>query len=200
MSSATFLNGVQVNGDLSGPTITQINSTATSTLNSLNAQISTHNTFAAQSEQNFINASAARSDLNTAFENADTALQSAIDANEADIEAKHAQEVSDRLALATLVSNNKSATDTSLADLEQKHQEDDARLTSVETALQNVDTDLQSQITAAVNDLNINHQNVEPRTAKLEEYLEIDESDPANPVVKIKQGVRFEVSGDFVQG
>eukprot|EP00471_Norrisiella_sphaerica_P013636 CAMPEP_0184501572 /NCGR_PEP_ID=MMETSP0113_2-20130426/48046_1 /TAXON_ID=91329 /ORGANISM="Norrisiella sphaerica, Strain BC52" /LENGTH=60 /DNA_ID=CAMNT_0026890381 /DNA_START=196 /DNA_END=375 /DNA_ORIENTATION=+ len=37
--------------------------------------------------------------------------------------------------------------------------------------------------------------NVEPRTAKLEEHLVIDESDPANPTVSIKPGVKFIVTG-----
>lgn len=200
MSSAHFNNGVQVDGDLSGPTITTINTTATSTLNSLNTQISAHNTYKASTDQALSDAETARNNMTASAIASNNGLQASIDANKADADGKFAQEVSDRLTLETKVDNNKTSLDAEIAQLNTLHSQDSSRLDSVESALQTVDTDLQSQIDDRIDAHNADLQNSIPRIAKLEEYFVVDESDPLNPVVKIKAGVAFEVSGSFTQG
>ena len=201
MSSAHFKNAVQVDGDLTGPVITTINSNATSTLNSLNTQIATHNSHKASSDQAFTDAETARNAMTADALTANNALVATIDSNKADADSKIATSVADRLLLETKVDNNKSSTDTEIATLNTLHSQDDARLTSVENSLQTIDTDLQAQITTAVNQHNTDLGDALPKIQKLEEYFVIDDTtDPLNPVVRIKAGVAFEVSGSFTHG
>ena len=200
VSTAHFRNSVLIEGVLSGLTITRLDTEKTAVLNSLNSHISNYNASETANQTARDDLQTQINDSTTAMTTAITDLTNVIDSNKTDIESKLAQETSDRLTLASEVSTRNTFIDGEIKTLNDLHTADDIRLTNVETALQNVDVNLQSQIDTAVNQLNINHQNVEPRTAKLEEYLIIDETDPANPTVSIKPGVKFIVTGDFVQG
>lgn len=196
-STALFRNNVLVEGVLSGQTILRLDNEKTQVLNSLNQQITDFQAeqTATQSERDAIAQSV--TDLDASVTSTISTLSTTVNDNKADIEAKLATETNERLSLASSVNTRNTFVDGEITRLEGLHTDDSNRLTNVETTLSNIDTDLQNQINSAVNQLNINHQNVEPRTAKLEEYLVIDETDPANPVVSIKAGVKFVVTGDF---
>ena len=201
MSSAHFKNPVQFDSlSLSGPKFTDIESKNTQVLNSLNE----HKTlYASQSATLNTTLTDLSTQLSAEVANrtsADASLATSLSDMKVLIDADIAAEVSARQADTLAAQNARAILDAKIQANTDAHALDSDRLTSVETSLQNVDTNLQEQITSAVNALNINHQNVEPRTAKLEEYFVIDETDPENPVVRIKTGVQFEVSGSFVQG
>ena len=201
VSTAHFRNSVLIEGVLSGLTITRLDTEKTAVLNSLNSHISNYNASETANQTARDDLQTQINDSTTAMTTAITDLTNVIDSNKTDIESKLAQETSDRLTLASEVSTRNTFIDGEIKTLNDLHTADSLRLTNVETALQNVDVNLQSQIDTAVNQLNINHSNVEPRTSKLEEFLIIDETtDPANPTVSIKPGVKFIVTGDFVQG
>jgi len=197
MSSAHFKNGCQVDGDLSGPSITTINANATSTLNSLNSQIASHNAYKSETDQAFYDAENERTQMVADVGSTTNALQATMDTNKADADSKFAQEVSDRLALETKHDNDKSSIDTEIATLNTLHSQDNARLTSVETALASVDTDLQNQITSAVNLHNLDLDNALPRISTLESSFVID--DVAHTIT-IPAGYKFIVEGDFQNG
>eukprot|EP00466_Bigelowiella_natans_P003117 jgi/Bigna1/131132/aug1.13_g5840 len=59
--------------------------------------------------------------------------------------------------------------------------------------------DVESKIQERIDAHNADLDNALPRLAKLEHCVEIDESG-TEPVARIKGGVKFEASGDFVQG
>ena len=199
LSTAHFRNNVLVEGVLSGQTILRLDNEKTQLLNSLNQHISDFQAEQTATQTARDNLQTQINDSNTNVNTAIADLTSVVDANKIDIEGKLATETNSRLTLASEVSTRNTFVDGEIARLDSLHQDDSLRLTNAETRLDNIDTDLQNQINSAVNQLNINHQNVEPRTAKLEEYFIIDESG-AEPIVKIKPGVQFEVSGNFIHG
>ena len=196
-NQAHFKGAVQIDADLSGPTVTQIQSNATSTLNSLNGQISAFNSEVASSTQRFAAAADARDAMVQQSTAAMAALDQKHDANKADSDAKMAQETADRLAGEQAQANKNTALDGEIASLNALHISDDARLTSVEAELKSVDTDIKAQIQERIDAHNADLSNTLPRLAKLENYFVIDESDPQNPVVRIKAGTAFVVEGDF---
>ena len=198
---ATFRNAVQVDGVLSGQTITRIDTEKTAVQNSLNSHISTYLASEAANLTSRNNLATGLTDLETKQSSDFDTLDAKIDDSIATVDAALTTEITNRLNLEQNFNNRSIFVDGEIQALNDLHTSDSNRLTTVESRLDSVDVDLKSQIDSAVNQLNINHANVEPRTAKLEEYFIIDEaSDPANPVVRIKPGVKFEVSGEFVQG
>ena len=203
MSSTTktahFKAGVQVDGSLSGPTITGINTNATQTLQSLNDHKSAYNVEKASTVSRFSAAEAERAAMTQASQDAFSALQNQIDDNENDMEGKMAQEISDRLASEQSQFNKNASLDTEIATLNNLHASDDARLTSVESALQAVDTDLENKIQERIDAHNADLDNTLPRLAKLEDYMVIDESG-SEPVIRFKSGVKVVITGEFEQG
>ena len=189
-SSAIFRQDVNILGGLQAPVITSIQTSATNTLNSLNTQIATFNTekAATQSDRDDIRTSISTltADVDAKFLAADANFVSEI----ARIDGALAQETSDRLALGALVS-------TEVTRLDAQHVSDDQRLTSVETALTNIDTDLQNQITTQINAHNADIGNLDPRVAKYEGLLVIDE---AAKTITIPADYKLVVQGAFEQG
>ena len=196
-STALFRSNVLVEGLLTGQTIVRLDNEKTQVLNSLNQHISDYNASEAANQTARDGLAQSITDLDSTLTSTISTLATTVNDNKADIEGKLAIETNARLTLASEVSTRNTFVNSEISRLDGLHQDDSLRLTNAETRLDNIDTDLQNQINSAVNQLNINHQNVEPRTAKLEEYLVIDETDPANPVVSIKAGVKFVVTGDF---
>eukprot|EP00466_Bigelowiella_natans_P015145 jgi/Bigna1/126454/aug1.2_g1162 len=136
---------------------------------------------------------------NTATTNAITNLQQEIDDNKTDIEGKLATETSARLSLENAHNTRNTFVDGEISRLDGLHTNDSARLDAVEAAQATVNTDIEAKIQARIDAHNADLSNTLPRLSKIEEYLEIDETDPSNPVVRIKAGVQFEVSGNFIQ-
>ena len=198
-STAHFRNTVLIDGELTGLTITRIDTEKTAVLNSLNAHITTYN------DSETANATA-RAGLQTQIDNANTAttqaitnLQQEIDDNKNDIEGKLATETSARLSLENAHNTRNTFVDGEISRLDGLHTNDSARLDAVEAAQATVNTDIEAKIQARIDQHNADLSNTLPRLSKIEEYLEIDETDPSNPVVRIKAGVQFEVSGNFIQ-
>ena len=198
--SAHFKGTVQVDSTLSGPTITTINSNATSTLNSLNSQIANYLAEQSSTAQRFADAQASRTAMQSASAQAFADAYAQMGADKVDSDSKLAQEKADRLASEQTQSNKNSSLDGEILQLNNLHSSDDARLTAVESALQTVDTDLQNQIQERINAHNADLQDTLPRLAKIEDYFVIDESDPNEPVIRFKENVKVVCSGEFIQG
>jgi len=198
-SQVDVANSLNVAGVLSGPTIVRIDTEKTQVLTSLNQQITDFQNEQTATQQ-------ARDALTQALDDAkaDTtasisALTQQVDDNKADIEGKLAVETNARLSLEQAGNNRATYVDGEIARLDQQHADDDARLTAVETAQSQVNTDIEQKIQERIDAHNADLDNTLPRLAKLEEYFVIDESS-GTPIVRIKAGVQFEVSGNFVQG
>ena len=133
-STAIFRSDVNILGGLQAPVITSIQTNATNTLNSLNTHIAAFNTEKAttQTDRDDIKTAITTltADVDAKFLAADTSFASEISR----IDGALAQETSDRLALGALVS-------TEVTRLDAQHVSDNQRLTSVESALTNIDTD-----------------------------------------------------------
>eukprot|EP00466_Bigelowiella_natans_P009937 jgi/Bigna1/144144/aug1.84_g18852 len=148
----------------------------------------------------------ARAGLQTQMDNADTAtanaitnLQQEIDDNKTDIEGKLAAETSARSSSENAHNTRNAFVDGEISRLDGLVANDSARLTQIEGELKTRDDDMDQKIADAVVSEQQRFDNQEPRLAKLEEHLEIDETDPSDPVVRIKAGVQFEASGNFIQ-
>eukprot|EP00466_Bigelowiella_natans_P020369 jgi/Bigna1/144269/aug1.85_g18977 len=198
-STAHFRNTVLIDGELTGLTITRIDTEKTAVLNSLNAHITTYNDSETANATARAGLQTQIDDANTATTQAITNLQQNVDDNKTDIEGKLATETSARLSLENAHNTRNTFVDGEISRLDGLHTNDSARLTQIEGELKTRDNDIDQKIADAVVLEQQRFDNQEPRLAKLEEYLEIDETDPSNPVVRIKAGVQFEVSGNFIQ-
>eukprot|EP00466_Bigelowiella_natans_P009745 jgi/Bigna1/137804/aug1.41_g12512 len=198
-ATAHFRNTVLIDGALTGLTITRIDTEKTAVLNSLNAHITTYNNSETANATARAGLQTQIDDANTATTNAITNLQQEIDDNKTDIEGKLATETNARLSLENAHNTRNTFVDGEISRLDGLHTNDSARLDAVEAAQATVNTDIEAKIQTRIDAHNADLSNTLPRLSKIEEYLEIDETDPSNPVVRIKAGVQFEVSGNFIQ-
>lgn len=147
LSKSTFYQDLDVAGTLSGPTVTRIDNERAVLLNSLSNHITNYNT------------------SETANQTERQGLQTQITTN--------------ANTLTTFNSTFTSRTtfvDTELKRLDDLHTADDTRLTAVETELKNVDTDIKQQITDQIAKHNTDIANLDPRVAKFESKLIIDDT------------------------
>eukprot|EP00466_Bigelowiella_natans_P004855 jgi/Bigna1/81048/fgenesh1_pg.77_\ len=198
-STAHFRNAALMDGELTGLTITRIDAEKTAVSNSLNAHMTTCNDSETAD-------AAARAGLQTQTDDADTAtaqaitnLQQEIDDNETDIEGKLATETGARSSSENAHNTRNAFVDGEISRSDGLHANDSARSDAVEAAQATVDADIEAKIQTRIDQHNADLDDALPRLAKSEEHLETDETDPSNPVVRIKAGVQFEVSGNFIQ-
>ena len=106
--------------------------------------------------------------------------------NEADIEAKHTQEVQDRQNLEVHTNNN-------IARLDQLHSDDDARLTQIEGELKAKDVEIDAKITERINDHNADVADL----LTLKEKFVVDEG---SMTITIPAEWKFVIAGSLEQG
>ena len=195
--NAHFKHSVQVDAALTGPTITQINANNTAVLSSLNDHKAQYATDSAAVSSSL---GGLQSALDAEISNRVSADQSLADAAAAEsvrLDADIAAEVAARQADSLASANARSVLDAKIQANTTAHIADDARLTAVESALQSVDTNLQAQITAAVNEHNTELGNIPTVVADLQSKFVIDE---ANNTITIPAGYTFVVAGSFQNG
>eukprot|EP00466_Bigelowiella_natans_P011404 jgi/Bigna1/140061/aug1.54_g14769 len=188
-----------MDGALAGLTITRIDTEKTALSSSSNVHMTTHNDSETANATARAGLQTQTDDADTAAANAITNSQQEIDDNETDIEGKLATETSARLSLASEVSTRNTFVDGEISRSDGLHANDSARSDAVEAAQATVNADIEAKIQARIDAHNADSSNTLPRLSKIEEHLEIDETDPSDPVVRIKAGVQFEVSGNFIQ-
>lgn len=198
-SIATFRQNVLVEGILNGQTIVRLDQERTAVQNALNQHITDYNNSEVANATERATIVQSIQDLETSTTQGFTDVNTTINDNKTDIEGKLATETSARLSLQSDFNNRNTFIDSEIVRLDQQHTDDDARLTAVEQAQATVNTDIEQKIQDRIDAHNADLDNTLPRLSKLEEYFVVDESG-AEPVVRIKAGVQFEVSGDFIHG
>lgn len=95
------------------------------------------------------------------------------------------------------ITNLHSTVTSEVARLDGQHTSDDQRLTSVETALKDVDTDIDGKIEAQITKHNQDMDNLNPRVASFESSFIIDQ---VKQTITVPSGFKFIVLGDLEQG
>ena len=126
----------------------------------------------------------------TARANADNALQVSVDANNALI----ASEKADLRNELLYGGDQSNPADDKLHRVAE-------RLAVVEAATDAFNpTAIDDRVASLITQHDSDNANQNSRISKLEEYFDIDESDPSNVVITIKSGAKLKVLGDFEQG
>lgn len=196
-SPVELKNTVNVEGVLSGLTISRIDSEKTAVLNSLNQQITDfqNEQTATQQSRDALSSALTQAQIDTT--NAIAGVQQEIDDNKNDIEGKLATETNARLSLETSVNNRTNYVDSELTRLQTQHDTDDTRLTTIEGELKTRDNDIDQKIADAVVLEQQRFDNQEPRLQLIESKLIIDE---VNKTITIPADYTLVVSGSLTQG
>mmetsp|Transcript_2767 Transcript_2767/g.5269 ORF Transcript_2767/g.5269 Transcript_2767/m.5269 type:complete len:225 (-) Transcript_2767:316-990(-) len=186
-----------VEGLLTGQTITRIDTEKTQVLNSLNTHITNYNSSETQnaSERSAIQQSV--DDLDASTTTAISTVQQTITDNKTDIEGKLATETNARLTLESAINNRTSYVDNEIVRLDAQHSDDAKTLSDHKVILDNIDTDLQNQISTQIAQHNTDIANLDPRVALYESKLVIDE---VNKTITIPADYKLIVLGDFQNG
>jgi hypothetical protein len=198
MSTAIFHLPVEFkNSAITGPFFTDIESKNTAVLTALNEHKTQYASDSATVSASLAALAAADSNEASNRANADQSLADAAAAESVRLDAAIAAEVAARQAADSAAANARAVLAADIKTNQDAHVADDARLTAVESALQTVDSDLQAQITAAVNEHNTELGNIPTIVSDLQSKFIIDE---VNNTITIPAGYTFVVAGSFQNG